>query len=534
MSLDRIKGAVVKGVTSALVGRTIQNHTQPAIEPKRQVYTPEANRIFHPVNALIHTTLREIFTLQDSGRISFEQGDHIRQALLENLVPPTDSVAVAQSKLDNINAARGLLGLMARGKKTSAAVPEFATMPHRQLSGRGAYTWRNFGRDAMTGAGTAAGGALGALAGARTLNPRNIVHAGTVGGALGGGLGSELGGLIFGRGAYTVAKNSLHKSGSILSEGVEVPQFIESSRYTRITHREFVQDIVVPGTAATFTNNTFVINPGNTALFPWLSSIANNYQQYEIMGMVMVFKSTSTDFSTSGALGTVILATNYDVLEAPFASKVIMENSQYAVSAKPSISQIHAVECDPRLSSIDVKYIRNPSSSTSVSQDARFYDHGLFELATVGLSATAGTVLGELWVSYDIKLIKPEITNSAILTTGQRIEFSGSVSKTNCFGTPVYTGSQFLTAAVNTLTFQRLGEYMVTYVFSGGTVVDPAESTTLGSFGQLQSNTSGSVVINVYRVICTAVGQTLAFDHTASGSVTSGNMRITSYQYSLA
>nr|WRQ65468.1 structural protein [Tolivirales sp.] len=390
------------------------------------------------------------------------------------------------------------------------------------LTGRGAYTWRQAGRDISTGIGTVAGGALGARTGSK--------YGIGIGSSVGGGIGTEVGNLIFGRGAYNVSQNSLYSHGTVLSEGMETPKFIEGNQFTRISHCEFVQDIVVPASPTAFTNLQFVINPGNPALFPWLASIANNYQQYELMGMVVHFKSTSTDFSTSGALGSVILATNYDVLEVPFANKIIMENSQYAVSAKPSLSQLHAIECDPKLTVSDVKYIRNASSSTTVSQDARFYDHGSFQIATVGLSATAGQVLGELWVTYDVKLLKPEIVNTSSLLVGQRILGNGNVSKTNVWGdNPTVTGSILATTAGNTMVFQRAGQYLIDWNLGGSLILNPAQAGTVTATLKNFIMNSPSQTHLTFLVTCTIVGQTLVFDFSGSGGVGTSEFRMASY-----
>jgi uncharacterized protein YcfJ len=533
--LDRIKGAVVRSVVGALVGNTARNHLNPAIQQKKQTYTPQANRIFHPVNELIQNTLKIVNHIEYNS-LTQSQADQLRDSLHSSLVSPSDSVTVANLKLDQVNATRKYLVNMVKSNKARANSARSGEPMEAKLSGRGAYTWRNFGRDAFTGVGTALGGIAGGAAGtalnAGIIGPRTV-HAATVGGALGGGIGTEIGNSIFGRGAYTVARNTIVKTGMVLGEGTEVPSFVDSNRFTRITHREFIQDIVVPGTPTTFTNTTFVINPGNATLFPWLATIASCYQQYEIMGMVFMFKSTSTDFSTSGALGSVVLATNYDVLESPYASKVIMENSQYAVSAKPSLSQMHAIECDPRLTSNNVKYIRNPSSSTTTSQDARFYDHGLFELATVGLSATAGTVLGELWVTYDIKLLKPEIVNSAFLLTGQRISSGGTVSKTNIFGTaPTGAGAIYATVAGNVITFVRPGQFLLEFENGGTAPADPSEAAVGLTFSQPSSIVGAAAMANIYLVNVTATGQTLSLDYTSSTTITLTVLRISSYSSS--
>jgi hypothetical protein len=530
---DRIKGAVVRGIVSGLTRKVVQSHISPVIQPERQVYTGPAARPIYPSNEIIQKAFRALNTLEYTDKLSPELVDRFRQDLQGNLIAPKDSYTLARTKAELVDNIVHQINEMVRGNRQRSE--QMRPMP--ALSGRGAYTWRNFGRDASTGIGSALGAAGGALAGTALgggiPNPGTI-HGGYVGAALGGGIGQEVGNAIFGRGAYMVAKNSLYKSGAVLSEGTEVPSFVDNNRYTRIVHREFVQDIVVPASPTGFTNISFAINPGNSALFPWLSSIAACYQQYEIMGMVVQFKSTSTDFSTSGALGAVVLATNYDVLETPYANKVIMENSQYAVSAKPSLSQMHAIECDPKLTSITTKYIRNASSSTVVSQDARFYDHGSFQLATVGLSSSAGQVLGELWVTYDIKLLKPEIVNTAVLLAGQKITSGGTTTKTNMFGTtPTTTGSLFATFSNNIVTWQRIGQFLVVMENAGSVVTDPSETISGLTFNQISNIGNGSFnMYNSYLVNCTAAGQSITFDFSASTTISLTIMRIAAYSFS--
>lgn len=510
-AIDRVKGAIVRGVTAGILGNIVDSRKQSVPTPK-----------LAPVSPTVINTLCDALT----RKLAFAGLDpvvdnSVRQGLQGCRPVNGDSARTSYLKYQHLRHYQGLIDNMTKNSKSK----------NGQLSGRGDYTWKNFGRDAVTGLGTLGGTLGGAALGTAAFGPgKGTVRGGIVGSSIGSGIGSELGSAIFGRGAYTVGRNSIVKTGTVLSEGTEVPSFIDSNRFTRITHREFVQDIVVPGAPTAFNNTTFVINPGNATLFPWLSTIASCYQQYEIMGMVFMFKSTSTDFSTSGALGSVILSTNYDVLETAYQNKVIMENSQYAVSAKPSLSQMHAIECDPKLTSITTKYIRNPSSSATASQDARFYDHGLFELATVGLSSTAGQVLGELWVTYDIKLLKPEIVNSAFLLQGERINAITGVTKALIYGTsPAVVGAQYAAVAGNTLTFVRAGQYLIEQLVSGAGLVDMTETAIGLTFTQVQYVTSGVLGLAVYVVNVTTVGQTLSFDASASGAVASLETRIASY-----
>lgn len=228
--------------------------------------------------------------------------------------------------------------------------------------------------------------------------------------ALGGSLGRGLA-AITGYGDYRVNKNSL----STISTSMDtVPQFVRNEHSVRVTHREYVRDVVVPPTPTAFVNTATKINPGNQELFPWLAAFSKQYQQYRVHGMVVEYKTMSSDYAASGPLGTVAIATNYNVLDQPYSTKIELENSEFAVSTKPSRSLIHAIECDPRCAGLEPKYVRDASQATTGSADDRLYDVGTLQIATAGLPGVSGATLGELWVSYDIEFLKPIISPASI------------------------------------------------------------------------------------------------------------------------
>lgn len=302
-----------------------------------------------------------------------------------------------------------------------------------------------------------------------------------------------------------------------IAPGESVPSFGMIGQETRVRHREYIQDIVVPATPTAFTNIAFTINAGNAATFPWLAALAANYQQYKVNGMVFEFKTLSSDITAGGALGAVILATNYDVTEDAFADKLHMENSQYAVSAKPSQSQIHTIECDPKLTQSKLLYVRDESSATS-GLDARMSDLGKFQIATTGLPGSAGAVVGELWVSYDVSLYKPEIAAASVPYPEGTVAVSGS--KTNLFGSAAVTGTAF-TVDTNTATFPTVGSYMVVLRVNGTTVIQPTTAASTATITVLDNsgiNGTATTGVFIYKVVVTSASQTLVFD--ASGSAT--------------
>lgn len=272
-------------------------------------------------------------------------------------------------------------------------------------------------RGAVKGALTAGGGALGTMFGMP---------------AAGAAAGAALSRII-GSGDYKVDSNSL--------VGREnVPVFSNSKRGFRLQHKEFVSDIT--GTTA-FNNAAYAINPGNPTLFPFLNIIAAGFQEYKIHGMIMVFKSTSADAlnSTNTALGTVIMATGYNVARPAFGSKVEAEASDFSCSSKPSESFMHPIECAPAETPLDHLYVRiGPVPS---GQDPRFYDWGLFQIATVGMQAAA--TIGELHVSYDIEFFKPRLPSS--IGEGESFEWGYREGVTYSNADPFNTGGLTVTIA---------------------------------------------------------------------------------------
>jgi hypothetical protein len=194
--------------------------------------------------------------------------------------------------------------------------------------------------------------------------------------------------------------------------------------------REYIGDIYsgpLVGGSTAFDNRPFKINPTNALCFPWLSIIASQYDQWEPNGIVFEFVSTSSEYNgASQALGTVIMSTDYDILDAPYTTKQLAENADYACSTKPSQSLLHGIECDPRERPLPIMYTHSESGPS------RFQDLGNFQLATVGCSVS-DVSLGELWVSYDITFYKKQIVPAvdlipALSATGLSIVGEGPFS----------------------------------------------------------------------------------------------------------
>jgi plastocyanin len=353
----------------------------------------------------------------------------------------------------------------------------------------------------------------------------------TAGRSAGGFLGNGLS-RILGFGDYSVKSNSIFQESMAIAPGESVPAFGMIGQETRVRHREYIQDIVVPSTPTAFTNTAFTINAGDAVTFPWLAALASNYQQYKVNGMVFEYKTLSSDITAGGALGAVVLATNYDVTETEFTDKLHMENSQYAISAKPSQSQIHTIECDQNLTQSKLLYVRDGNSRVS-GVDARLSDLGKFQVATVGLPGSAGVVLGELWVSYDVSLYKPEIAPVALGTSGNG---SKTGQKDNLFNVDATINGNVLTLNTNTVTFTGIGQYLFEIHFNGTGVAAPVvtgTATVVALTGDSLVNSAGTLGVFLYLVTTTVPSQTMILDATGSTTVSVAIVRAASYTAAL-
>lgn len=239
-----------------------------------------------------------------------------------------------------------------------------------------------------------ASGALGGLAGSRLGS--------AAGGArVGRSIGARLS-KMFGCGDYVVndmpVANSLIKGPQSRNA---YPTFGNNGQSTRIQHREFLFDLSQGATAGVFTNTTLPINPGLIASFPYLAPIAANFEEYRINGLVFEFISTTSPYLAGGAMGSVIMSMQYNPLTPAFTSKVQMENSDFAISARPDQTMIYGVECALNTQNMYLVRMGLPTAPLTST------DLGLMQFA-VQSPIAANTVIGEIWVSYDIELMRPK------------------------------------------------------------------------------------------------------------------------------
>jgi hypothetical protein len=127
-----------------------------------------------------------------------------------------------------------------------------------------------------------------------------------------------------------------------------------------------------------------------------------------MLGMILEYVSTSSNYSAVTGLGSVTMATQYDANAPPLPDLLAVKNCEFSTTSRPDQSFIHPIECASEVSPTTVRFIRTQNTSEETTSDDRLDDLGLFQYVVQGgPTAANGVQIGELWVMYDIELLKP-------------------------------------------------------------------------------------------------------------------------------
>jgi hypothetical protein len=281
---------------------------------------------------------------------------------------------------------------------------------------------------------------------------------------------------ITGRGDYTVGRG-IHGRGT--RQAVRHSRSsIDKKGEMMISHSEYIGEMLSTNVIGSqnFVSQAYGINPGNSQTFPWLSGIANNFQEYEFIKLVfeyrpLISESTSTTAATLTSMGAVVIATQYDSSQGLYPNKQQMENSDMSVSVKPSGSALMAVECKPKYNPLAKLYVSAQTSATfsGVSNaDIRMQNLALVQFSSANIPVANATAisLGEVWTHYTVRLLKPQEGYYASILSGHYVNSAstGTQAAATPFGPNV-------TAAIQPT--QRAGSLLNCTFLANGTIVFP-------------------------------------------------------------
>jgi hypothetical protein len=276
------------------------------------------------------------------------------------------------------------------------------------------------------------------------------------------------------------------------------PRFRMNNGRTIIAHSEYVQQV---SGSTSLSVSSIPLNPGLSATFTWLASIAASYDKYRWRKLSFHFVPAAA----TSAKGRITLAHSSDALQTspttPQQLFAITPNDEGAVWSEVAIS----IPC--RGGAKDEYFVRSLAQivfSTGVAAllqtDRKTYDSGVLFMATNLCADTS--VIGELYVSYEIELFDP--TSNTGPLSGELYSTSSSLTNffpataTSAVGTPLLinsgTANQFICLAP--------GSYVVT-IHMVGTVITagPSLSVIFGGFlfstPRISINSAGTEVIYV-------------------------------------
>nr|QKV51206.1 putative capsid protein [Crucivirus sp.] len=432
------------------------------------------------------------------------------------------------------------------GKQNGAKSAAAGAPPKKRANGAKSKAKKPYAKNSKKGPAvfSHAGSFLGGMAGAAL-----VPEGGPISEAIGSFLGGKIGHLadkIIGFGDYKVQSNS------IMRGGMSAPQITNSIRNGGVVvrYREYLGDIT---STTAFTTDVYYLNPGQRKGFPWLSTFAACWQQFRWRGLIFEFGSTSSDAvlssATSSALGTVSMATDYDVLDTTYMTKREMLNTMFANSSKPSCTFIHPIECARKQTPIPIQYVRTGAYPSNA--DPRLYDLGKMVIATEGMQADGGAV-GELWVTYEVEFFKQQLAATALsdnyaLSNGSSALWLGIVAPTLVDGSTIggicgtdgtnsyYQFPSWITNGKYLMTFDRQGTTAVlgqiTPTVTHGSLFDIWESGITNFVQSPATGTNSPTIMCQLVVVITGASCRVTFGTAAVPTSSTGNLVVVQINY---
>ncbi len=319
--------------------------------------------------------------------------------------------------------------------------------------------------------------------------------------------------------------------------------FNSSDASVVVRHREFFSDVSGSTSAFTLVSSglpgepgKYPVQPANPTVFPWLAALAALYESYDFLSLQFDYVPRC---STATA-GYFSMAMDYDAKDSAPNAKVALMSYHGASSSAPW--QSASVVCDSK----DLhKFGRQlyckaaQSSSSTTNYDQKTYDVGNLWVAVGNQAAT--TLIGELYVTYTIRLSTPQLNIAAISKSSSKyITPSAGVSKTAPLGTaqaisgglPVSVSQ--IAANATTKIIAAPGQYLIDLFATGtglatGSVTLSADdaSNTVSQINDI-ANTAGTLE-NATQLLNVARQGYFTFSAAGATTLTALALRIARY-----
>jgi len=287
----------------------------------------------------------------------------------------------------------------------------------------------------------------------------------------------------------------------------------------RVRNREYIRD--VNGSVA-FSNILWAVNPGLFDTFPWLSTLASRFESYKFHSLAFEFEPDRG----SNVAGTVMLGMDYDPSDIAASTK--QQLMSYGGSMRTVVwDKVKFVADRKAMAKLGPeRYVRMHYSAPA---DAlKTSDVGSFQMGVMGM--VDASIVGELYVSYDIELITPQYDLAEeYLASSFRHASNGTVALGDPFGTTAgtVTGGIQINCLNDLITFYTPGQYigLIEYTCATATDTNPTIAVSVGagtvtqSFGAGQThNVALTRASTVFQVNATTVPMVLDFGFAGSAA----------------
>jgi len=294
---------------------------------------------------------------------------------------------------------------------------------------------------------------------------------------------------------------------------------------TTIHHREYLADIA--GSVG-FQANLFPINPGMVITFPWLSTIANNWDSYLFRRLEFSYETACS----SATPGSVMMSIDFDAADPTPTSKLQLMTYDNAVRSASwqeacydaTLLNLHKFGTQ--------RFTR--AAPLAANLDIKTYDVGNLFIATSGQAD--GNPIGELYVEYTVDLFTPQIspTSAGVIGNPARIVSDDGQSPIAIFGAAAVVTGSSVTATGSTITFLEPGQYLLSLKLTGtGLSGEMTEPTGLGVVATPRSDIIQSTTQRIaeYTLNVVAIGATLTWSAITATSLGNTDARLATYFY---
>jgi len=281
-----------------------------------------------------------------------------------------------------------------------------------------------------------------------------------------------------------------------------VPRINQQPGVVRIKHRELFYTAQLSSSTFLAIVNSFRINPANPVMFPYLSGLANLFDEYYVHDLCIEYVPTCS----SATAGYVTMAIDPDSNDALPSNRGDLLSYEFSSSIAP-----WGEACLKGGARQDWRFC-----DFSAASNPRVVDYGQFIWAAIGPTALANC--GDFFVHYDISLRKPQAQGFAgeIITSAS----SGGWGTSNL----TTAGTQYAQAvATGTTSYQLILTFLTvgTYYITGGFLGTSLSGGSIGGTATSQAsaiNITGTTFYSVFDVISvTAPQQTVTISITNAG-----------------